>query len=469
MQTHDLGELLERKPADISISDLLGEHAKQHPIRCGDIHYIKLPGLEEEKRRLLHPLQTGGYNWSEFSGPFVNTRGSTFNWVCVSKDHETVYAKAPGLMRLQRIKQLSILANPMLAPTEQCCHDLIFTHTREEHSQLAAAYAETMMRLSGRSDDDTKKVVVAALLHDVATVAGGDAMKMVAPKELDEEMLAERVLKRDPVLPFLQEEKLDPDEILAIIKNEGLLGKVLDLVDRLSYTALDSFHFCDLYDLEDEAVSEWPEHIRHYHTKGKAAADIMYANPNLFDFIFSFRVTDEGICCQDPDSLGKFLELRAVMHRDLYMDAFAHISEVFLSPFCEHIYEKKGVEWLLEADNRELYDEVAGVVRRNSGLDVTPWMEGLLRNYDVCVDELSTDDDVTVFKRKLMRQGRVAIKELDFRRGFNSNTNLLVCTDDNAIPFYVEQPEVAQRIEQIVDQVRTIRVYHARPYFKSFL
>jgi 5'-deoxynucleotidase YfbR-like HD superfamily hydrolase len=469
MKTHDLGELLARKPRDVSISDFLGEHARQHPIRCGDIHFVKALSLEEETQRLLHPGQHPPAAYTVFSGPFVNMPHSTFNHACCSEDHETVYAKAPGLARLQRIKQLSILANPMLAPAEQCHHDLIFPHTREGHSLLAAAYAETMMVISGKSRNETKKVVVAALLHDVATVAGGDAMKMVAPEELDEEMLAERLLKRDPILPFLREEKLDPDEILAIIRNEGLLGKVLDLVDRLSYTALDSFHFSELYHLEDEATADWPQHIKYYQEKGRAATQIVDTTPNLFDFIFDFRVTDDGVCCRDAEALGKFLELRAVMHRDLYLDAYAHIAEVFLAPYCDAVYRKQGVERLLEMDNRELYDEVAKLVGHDSGASITPWMEQLLQQYDVHIDELDTEENVADFKETLTRMGRVPIHELDFRRGFNSNTNLLVCTNEGTTPFYVEQPAIAQRIEQIVDQVKTIRVYHARPYFKSFL
>ncbi|MDP2736047.1 MAG: hypothetical protein Q8P12_07655, partial [bacterium] len=166
-------------------------------------------------------------------------------------EHEgTVFwelVRAEPFLRLGKISQLGYLvpARPehwdpniniaYMTPT--------FEHTRWLHSLIVAILMEVTLARSGFSQKERNPVVLMAGCHDIATVAGGDPVKLMDPGELDEEKNFSWVLERFGLAEHWKELfGFDLEVAQRQVKNEGTFGLLLDALDKISYTALDCFH-----------------------------------------------------------------------------------------------------------------------------------------------------------------------------------------------------------------------------------
>jgi hypothetical protein len=198
-----------------------------------------------------------------------------------------------------------------------------FPHTRWAHSRLVAFLMEAILANHGFSEKERQPAVLTAAYHDVAIPAGGDSIKRVNMEELDEENNFEWVLDHYGLIKKWSE-KYGFDIRLARqwVKNQGLFGKLLDLVDKMAYTALDCYYI----------GSNRPCQVRDFGLKNPLVMDVWQ------DIKIKEDRSDLAFC--DPDRLFKFLIFRAYEHTNLLMNPYSRALDFFLQKSVSPLYEK---------------------------------------------------------------------------------------------------------------------------------
>ncbi len=301
-----------------------------------------------------------GYNKFILSSSYFN---EVFGFFCVlDKEREGGVFKdleeALWLSRLNNIRQLAWLTVPAQPgePREE------FPHNRYFHSCNVLAVASLIGKNLDLSDEDMKALQVAAFTHDVLTPAGGDRTKALDYKIFDEDlhyleafeiypnrhtdssvlMNNKSVLKRLPAREILVE----------AIKGRGVLGQILDIADKISYVGADAamyiggtirFPSC-LEDLDYQEIERMVDDAVRDRSQICAPWD-------------DVKIKDGRVFFSSPDSLAKFLRLRALMFKNLYYNPNARSVEHVLASVTSRALYNNGVlsrDKLLNMDDLEL-------------------------------------------------------------------------------------------------------------------
>lgn len=273
---------------------------------------------------------------------------SSTNFYADLEEHEgTLFyelSHSTAWSRLDRISQLGYLVPPRpddwnkdfeifyLVPT--------FTHTRKLHSLLTAILMELILARNGFSFQERAPVVLTAGYHDVATPAGGDSIKRVDPKGLDEEESFAWVLQYYGLPKRWERFGFDLSLAQDWVKGRGMFGRLLDIVDRLSYVGIDCYQVGD----------ERPGEIRNFCLEHPLVMDVWQ------DIRFSSDKTQFGFT--DPERLFNFLLLRAYEFHELLYNPYSRAMDLFLKKLTLPLY-KKGIitkEQLLTRDDSWLED-----------------------------------------------------------------------------------------------------------------
>lgn len=232
-------------------------------------------------------------------------------------ESETIYPDVYRKFKLQRLEGIKQLA--FLQPTtleEKNIYHLLgehFHHTRFFHSLVLARTLELMMRRNHFQPREINLAIASSLVHDLATPAYGDPTKEIDPEALDEEKNLEKFFLENKIGDFTKY-GFTNQEILHVVKNEGTIGKLLDIADKIAYTATDIYFYSgnpyrniDPDDLLKSIFEPINATIR--------------ANPKWANIFNDVNVNDNGEpYFTDVSRLGTFLELRSRMHVALYLN-----------------------------------------------------------------------------------------------------------------------------------------------------
>ncbi|KKR76836.1 MAG: hypothetical protein UU21_C0003G0029 [Candidatus Levybacteria bacterium GW2011_GWA2_40_8] len=268
--------------------------------------------VEELDRRLTLPNFTFGdpeKDEEEFYIylPYSDLRG----WIY---ERETIGKAASifPLWRLQEVRSLSFVSmtleaqpNPLVALEQP--------QTRFSHTLVVARTMEAIMRNNDFDEQDIQTGIVAAMLHDIATPALGDATKKIDPANLDEEDWWWEVLDEGS-WAYLESIGATREQIDDIIHNKGILGQVLDIADRIGYTMID---------LERSGANIIPG-IR----------------PDIGNIFKDVRVDKETgrVYFEDYQRLGNFLYVRAWFFRNVYINPYNQGSDFLFLRLIEPFY-----------------------------------------------------------------------------------------------------------------------------------
>ncbi len=350
------------------------------------------------------------------------------------------FGRSEAFSRLGGISQLGYLVPPR--PEEWDKNVSIayllpqFSHTRWIHSLVAAILVEIVLARNGFSEKEREPVVLTAGLHDIAIPAGGDSVKRVDPKGLDEEENFARVLQRGN-LDKQWAEKFSFDLILAQkwVKGEGMFGRLLDAIDKISYTALDCF-FLGLIR---------PGNVRNLCLQYPLIMDIWQ------DIRFASDRTE--LFFTRPEHLFRFLLLRAYEFQELLFNPYSRALDLFLKKLVKPLY-KKGIitkEHLLTGDDK--------------------WLEQVLGEYYpeeircyIEPEELSWKRfDTAKERRDFCRKFKVQVDHIEHIAGFKSGLDWLVSDGGNTAP--LKQVISRDKIELLEGVVASTRGYYV--YYKS--
>lgn len=210
-----------------------------------------------------------------------------------------------------------------------------FGQHREGHQYLVGLVAQTIAQNNFLREEEVTLATVAGLIHDNATPAGGDAIKKMDPKNLHEELhWKESIDERG--WEYFRELGITEDILDATIKNRGLVGKILDVADRIVYVMMDinqiisnsrafagDDYLADLYNL----IAPMP------------------LLGNIYQDVKVDRRTRD-IFFENPDRLRRFLQTRVLMHRNCYLDPVSQARDQVFTNLTSELYSPDGTKLL---------------------------------------------------------------------------------------------------------------------------
>jgi hypothetical protein len=251
-----------------------------------------------------------------------------------SYDFFTDWAEGEGMLndladsavfhRLGNISQLGYL----VLPASQGIRNKIiyytmpqFSHTRWLHSILTAQLAQLILSRNGFSLKEMAPIVLTAGSHDIAMPAGGDSSIRINRQELSEEKNYSLVLEANGLSQKWKNlYGFDLQAASAWVRNEGVIGFFINIIDRMSYTALDA---CCIGKSKNGA-------IRSFIRKNPLVMD-MWQN-------LKFSSDREIIYFDDPEKLYLFLYLRALEHEELLYNPRTRCLDFFLTEYAGRLY-----------------------------------------------------------------------------------------------------------------------------------
>ncbi|MDD5145660.1 MAG: HD domain-containing protein [Candidatus Pacebacteria bacterium] len=233
-----------------------------------------------------------------------------------------------------------------------------FPHTRWAHSRLVAFLMEAVLASHGFMEKERLPIILTAAYHDIAIPAGGDSIKRVNMEELDEENNFEWVLNHYGLVEeWSKEYGFDIQVAKQWVKNQGLFGRLLDVIDKMAYTALDCYY----------VGVDRPCNVRTFGLK----------NPLIMDVWQDIKIKEDrsDLAFTNPDRLFNFLLFRAYEHTDLLMNPYSRALDFFLTKLVQPLYEKGIVtrEQLLTQDDMWLKDVLrVSYPKRNASIIIEP-------------------------------------------------------------------------------------------------
>jgi hypothetical protein len=238
----------------------------------------------------------------------------------------TEWYRAPEVFRLGGISQLGYLVPPRpidwLDDVSLCYLVPQFTHTRWIHSLVVAFLMEVTLARNGFSLLERQPMVLTGGCHDIAMPAGGDSIKYLDRAAFDEETNFSAVMQQSGLAERWQQMfGLDLEQAAAWVRNEGVIGKLLDVCDKLSYTAIDCY---SLGSMRNSNVRE-----------------LCVTYPLVMDVWqdIQFNQDRTGFGFKHPERLLHFALLRAYEHTDLLQNPYSRAMDTHLEQVARPFYE----------------------------------------------------------------------------------------------------------------------------------
>ncbi len=342
-------------------------------------------------------------------------------------------------MQLQRLYLPTILASATPPVVRG------FVHTRYDH-MLDAQALITLMLENNRgcfSATEYNTGRVAALTHDLFTPAGGDAMKHIDPDGMDEDLIFKNQLEKIDWKQFGQDYLVDEELLVSTVeKNQGKLGKLLDLADKTAYCARDLMNVLEHY---RHAEARW-------HTPGvKRLQELARTKPQVAAIWDVVKVIGEEVVVTDAERMADLMELRVRLWRELYENPAAKFIEYIIGQIIfKELYLAKVVtlrQLMIWGDNdlNSYIDTVLG--KAGSAYDINclggpPRLELFKTRGEAKAREAELDA-AGLFSFLVDRSKRKTI--------IKPETHYLVETADSIKPLREALPERAKEIEAVAD------------------
>ncbi|MFH1235708.1 MAG: hypothetical protein V1685_02095, partial [Parcubacteria group bacterium] len=239
-------------------------------------------------------------------------------------------AQTPTFWRMYKINQLGLLVPdqpPGSHPDSSISFGVPpFSHSRGIHSILPAAMAEVLLSRAGFPEWERIPFVLTVLYHDCATPVGGDSVKRMDPIALSEETNFARVLELSGLSErWRRDYGFNLEQASSWVRNEGTFGLLLDILDKMSYVALDCY-----------ALGYF---------RAGLVRDYCLEHPLFMDVWEDILFTHDRkrIAFRDPERLFTFLLARAYEHQELLHNPYSRIFDFTLTRIVREYYLKGNI------------------------------------------------------------------------------------------------------------------------------
>jgi len=359
------------------------------------------------------------------------------------------------LGRLQGIQQLGFLQPPWVAMSDQQ-FVLPLTHVnRYLHSMDVMALSMTMADKLGLPEKERNTVQVAGFTHDWGMPAGGDSVKLVDVEALDEDRNYKRLIRErldQRTWERVQHEYgIDENTLVRTIQNEGILGQILDVADKLAYVARDIDTCLN--------VAVGMRHARlddsDAYVGTRALTEIVKDHSHVCSVWDSVRSDQERLVFTDVQRLIAFLKVRIVLFRELYYHPRARFGEYLISRILvKKLYDRGELtrEMLLEMNDRELHD----ILDKRYGQRMVIRALSLKSN----VQSFATREEALAFKADLDRFGVPFSLVEDHLHSIKPGTHFLVDSPAGVMPFLQAYRGDVRELHEMATMLPAVHVYY---------
>lgn len=353
--------------------------------------------------------------------------------------------------RLKEIRALSFLS--YVGPNPEIQYFIGYDHDRLDHSLVVGMNAGEIGKLNNLPQVSINYLKASGILHDIATPALGDATKSIDPDNLDEEKFWQELLNENGE-SLLEEERLEKGAIDDIINNRGVLGQVLDIADRITYTMK------DLHNVIGGTESKINIHpylielrypLSHHPRIGNIYRDVVVDKKR--DLVFF----------TDVERLGVFLLLRALMHKHLYIEPTSQGRDLFVVNLLRPLYSPDESKPLSPKKLRKLNDrEALDILAKHYEFPRLQgeWLYTQLTNwnpsYEKCDDPQQADQ-----KAKEISNNGLLVLGIKECKGFDAGLSYLTLDENQKVgTFENVDPVMAQQIRGIENDTRAVYVFY---------
>ena len=353
------------------------------------------------------------------------------------------------LQRLDDINSLSLIS--VVGPTPESFYFKAYHHKRSSHSKGVAVVAVAIL---GNNQFDKKQILtgaVAALLDDNATPALGDATKIIDPTNLDEEYFWQESVDEGG-MEFIKNGDLSMQEIDDIIHNRGVMGEVQNISDRIFYVMQDVSNTTNgKIDYTDPSHAIFK--INH----------ILTMIPQIGDIYKDVVINEKEnlVYFSNPDRLGNFLILRALMFRHLYMEPTSQGRDLFMANLMRPLYAVGEItpQQLRKMTDTELLSFLGKHYKLPGGHN-GDWINDLLTEWIPQYITCETMEEAEKAAREVSGTSLVlGIKEC---KGFDAGLSHLTLDEHNKIvPFEDVQLDSVGQVRKIHAETKAFYVFHS--------
>jgi hypothetical protein len=386
---------------------------------------------------------------------------STFGEWIKEEDYLDEGERALPVGRLTNVSTLGFLVDTRYKIRLQ--YYLPFHQGRHEHDLGVAAVAGKVAAANGASKDIIRKVSIAGLMHDQATPAGGDATKWLDPVSLHEEDHWKDVLGESGNA-YLDRYGIDRNEMDKVIHGKGVLGEILDIADRVTYTMI------DLFNTGTGPTREIPQQLRR---RNKKLNDLVQEDPLVGDIFRTVRVNWETgqVYFTDPNKLRIFLEIRARMHQYVYLNRESQGRDMLFTEMLKPFYSVVPQEGKLTPDqlrimtDNQLFEFISAQYNfpkkyqdyfgNHFELFMTTWRPLYI--------QAASLEETALIKEKLEQDPRIKVVGIKHIRGFNPGTSYnIIDTNGNIVPFSEFDPKNTAKLEAMGRSTEGFVVYFGK-------
>lgn len=362
--------------------------------------------------------------------------------------------EAFNLERLAGVRALSLLATRSSLSENTRFTDNDATHNRDDHSQAVALVMDKVLTRNQRSPHEITAGIIAGMTHDGLTTAWGDSVKGIDRANLHEEEHLDDLFTPQS-LAFLDEHGMTTEELQQIICNQGLLGVVLDHVDRIVYTMK------DVNSLIQQHVPALT------HPRYDDIRLMVQEDPHVGNIYRDLMIEPqtETVYFNDPRRLFHFLALRAQMHTTFYYNPetagrdrlFSHFVKPFYSPDKDDLSKPLTPQVLRTWTDRDLLSFL--MEKYNVSHDVNLYEE--FANWYPDFDRFDSEEDAEQARQDYQQDPNKVVMDIIKITGFNPATSYLTKNDEgDIVPFSTADPEGTMLIDYVVDQAKGVFLFY---------
>lgn len=375
--------------------------------------------------------------------PFSDFRG----WV-YTNDPLYQVTEHISLSRLKNIRSLANLSPIIPGIDLEQQYLTNFDHDRKSHTLLVAAVGNQILSQNNFPPSEIQKFLVAAFLHDNATPAYGDSTKFVDMPNLHEELFWQESVDSE-ARQYISSLKISDSEIDDIIKNKGILGKILDIADRITYVMQDAYStplLNDFMNTNDPQINYLKSQKRYL---GNIYQDVM---------------VDQGtVYFKNPSRLYDFLLLRCLLHRDVYLHPINQGRDMLIAETIKPFYSttNSDSDFLNPRKLRSMTDwNLTEFLAKKNDADPINQFSYLSSWYPQHYEKFSDLNSAESRSEELARNGKniFGIKEC---HGFKPGLKYKVLNSKNEILTFADfDPQKSQTLQTIADSTKGFYLYY---------
>jgi len=352
------------------------------------------------------------------------------------------------LWRLNGIKQLGFLHDPVIRQKELPTYASTFCHTRFLHSIDVGVLATLVGLNNGLSGQELLTLKTAAFSHDWRTPAGGDTMKAVDPELFDEDRHYDEKFSTAGFKEFRRKYGISQEALCSVIMQKGAIGRILDLADKVSYTARDVEYLLNQNSERDDIP---------FCYEFRRIREMLKVNPLICSIWDCARIRGKILVIEDADRLSDFLKLRALMFRTLYYNpASRFLEDGLIKVLAKYLFHKKIItlkELLAIGDQRlmEIMDKVIGQYF---------FLNSVSNDLNPRIERFGTIKEAYDRERELLKDPDIMIHLDESKLNKSSGlSDFMVWENGKAIAFPEARPDDAKEIRAITRTAQPFFLY----------